>query len=114
MRLAIEASWRHVSQPGWPRPDDALELLRDHIAVDYESLAINAFRIVMDQATRRHPEDDRVWLAQANLAIRTGEYALRGSGSMIALRSDPRTLRSGKRYSIGRWAPRMSTRSAKR
>ena len=75
MRTAIETSWKHVSQPGWLRPEEALDLLRDHIAVDYESLAITAFKTVLDYANQRAPEDDRVWLAQANLAIQTGEFA---------------------------------------
>ena len=71
----IESSWRHASQPDWPRPEEALGLLRDHIAVDFDLVAVDAFRTLLDRAGRQAPEDDRVWLAWANLAIRTGRFA---------------------------------------
>jgi enediyne biosynthesis protein E4 len=74
-RAVIESSWRRASRPGWPRPEEALGLLRDHIAVDLESLAVDAFRILLDRAGRQAPDDDRVWLGWANLAIRTGQFA---------------------------------------
>src|SRR5205823_14680445 len=74
MRAVIESGWRHVSQPGWSRPDEALGLLRDHIALDYESPAVDAFTIMLDRAGRQAPEDDRVWLGWANLAIRAGRF----------------------------------------
>ena len=80
----IESSWRIASRPDWPRPEEALGLLRDHIAVDFESLAVDAFRNLLDRAGRQAPEDDRVWLGWANLAIRNGQFAERGGGSMIA------------------------------
>jgi enediyne biosynthesis protein E4 len=74
-RAAIESAWRSASRPGWPRPAQALELLRDHIAVDFESLAVDAFRILLDRAGRQAPDDDRVWLGRANLAIKNGNFA---------------------------------------
>ena len=74
-RAVIESSWRIASRPGWPRPEEALGLLRDHMAVDFESLAVDAFRTLLDRAGRQAPEDDRVWLGWANLAIRTGQFA---------------------------------------
>ena len=45
-------------------------MLRDRIAVDFEHPAVDAFRIVLDRAGSQAPEDDRVWLGWANLAIR--------------------------------------------
>jgi predicted Zn-dependent protease len=54
---------------------EELGLLRDHIAVDFESLAVDAFRILLGRASQQAPEDDRVWLAWANLAIQTGQFA---------------------------------------
>jgi enediyne biosynthesis protein E4 len=74
-RAVIETNWRPVSQPDRPRPDEELGLLRDHIAVDFESLAVDAFRILLGRAIQQAPEDDRIWLAWANLAIQTGQFA---------------------------------------
>ena len=74
-RSVIESGWRTASRPDWPQPAEALGLLRDHIAVDFESLAVDAFRILLDRARREAPEDDRVWLGWANLAIRNGQFA---------------------------------------
>jgi tetratricopeptide (TPR) repeat protein len=74
-RAAIESSWRRASRTGWPTPEEALALLRDHIAVDFESLAADALRNLLDRAGRLAPQDDRVWLGWANLANRTGRFA---------------------------------------
>jgi thioredoxin-like negative regulator of GroEL len=73
-RAVLEAGWRHASRPDWPRPEEALGLLRDHIAVDLESRAVEAFRIILDHAGRQAPDDDRVWLGWANLAIDSGRF----------------------------------------
>ncbi len=74
-RSVIESSWRIASRPTWPRPEEALELLRAHMAVDFVSLPVDAFRTRLDRAGRQAPEDDRVWLGWANLAIRDGQFA---------------------------------------
>ena len=37
-------------------------------------MAVDAFRIVLDRAGKQAPDDDRVWLGWANLAIRTGQF----------------------------------------
>ena len=75
MRSVIEANWRMASRPDWPRPDERSGLLRDHISVDFESLAVDVFQALLDNAVRQAPQDDRVWLGWANLAIRTGAFA---------------------------------------
>jgi enediyne biosynthesis protein E4 len=74
MRAVIEAGWRHASRSDWPRPEEALALLYDHIAVDFESGAVDAYRFLLDRAGRQAPDDDRVWLAWARLAIGTGQF----------------------------------------
>jgi enediyne biosynthesis protein E4 len=73
-RAVLESSWRIASRPGWPRPDEALGLLRDHMAVDFVSLAVDSYRTLLDHAGREAPLDDRVWLGLANLAIRDGQF----------------------------------------
>ena len=112
MRVVIESSWRHASRPDWPRPDEVLGLLRDHIGVDFESLAVDAFRTILERAGRQAPEDDRVWLGWANLAIRTARSPRPDVGSTIASGSGRRTRRSGRPSSIGDWPPSGSTRFA--
>ena len=74
-RSVIESGWRSASRPGRPGPEEALGLLRDHMAVDFESLAVDAIRARLEDAGRQAPDDDRVWLGRANLAIRNGQFA---------------------------------------
>jgi tetratricopeptide (TPR) repeat protein len=74
-RSVIESSWRSASRSSWPRPAEALGLLRDSMAVDFESLAVGALRVLLERASQPAPDDDRVWLGWANLAIRSGEFA---------------------------------------
>ncbi len=50
-------------------------MLRDHLAVDFESLPVDAFQRLLDRAGHQAQEDDRVWLGKANLAIRNGQFA---------------------------------------
>src|SRR5262249_53547363 len=75
MRAIIESGWRHASEPGWPRPEEALGLLRDHIGVDLESLAVDTFRTLLNRASRQAPDADRVGLGWANLATGSGRFA---------------------------------------
>ena len=42
-RAVIESSWRIASRPGWSQPEEALGLLHEHMAVDFVSLAVDAF-----------------------------------------------------------------------
>src|SRR5262249_39080309 len=74
MRGVIETCWRHASQPDWPRAEDAIELIREHIVLDFESLAGETLTTTLDSAGGQAPEDDRVGLGRANLAIRTGRF----------------------------------------
>jgi tetratricopeptide (TPR) repeat protein len=74
-RAVLEAGWRHASRPDWPRPEEALGLLRDHIGVDLQSRPVDALRTILDGAGRQAPDDDRVWLGWAHLAIDAGQLA---------------------------------------
>ena len=67
-------------------------------------MAIDAFRVILDQATRRAPEDDRVWLALANLAIRTGDFnsARRLLDDCLARRpEDPSVWQAALNWAMG-------------
>jgi tetratricopeptide (TPR) repeat protein len=71
----MEANWEILSRPDWPQPAAALELLRSHLTLDVFPLPIEQIKNTLKRAADQAPEDDRVWLARANLAIRTGEFA---------------------------------------
>jgi enediyne biosynthesis protein E4 len=70
----IEASWEQLNQSGTGGSEDAIKLVRLHIAVWLEAPPIEADRAFLEQAARSAPEDDRIWLGRANLALRTGSY----------------------------------------
>ena len=67
MKRLIEAGWRWASDP--------IEELRDHWRVDNAVLLIDVIRPEIERAARLAPDDDRVWLAQVNLAIKSGQFA---------------------------------------
>jgi tetratricopeptide (TPR) repeat protein len=71
----FEANWEVVTRPDWRHPEDALELLRAHIALDLFPMPIERVRAALSRAEALAPDDDRVWLARAHLATRTGQYA---------------------------------------
>ena len=45
-----------------------------HIELTLKATPVETVRACLDQAARLAPDDDRVWLGRANLAIRTGAY----------------------------------------
>ena len=63
VRRAIIASWRQTDTPA--------EVVRHLSRIDNAPLAIAMIRETLDKAAEN---DDRGWLAQANLAIRTGQF----------------------------------------
>jgi len=70
----IEDRWEHDNGLGEGALEPAIKLLRQHIELTGKSTPVETVRAVLDRAVRLAPEDDRVWLGQANLAIRTGAY----------------------------------------
>ena len=54
--------------------EPAIKLVRQHIELTLKPTPVETIRAALDQAARLAPEDDRVWLGRANLAIRTGAY----------------------------------------
>ncbi len=68
----IEASWNDLQQSGAGGSEDAIKLVRLHIALRLEEPPIEATRAFLEQAARSAPEDDRIWLGRANLALKTG------------------------------------------
>jgi enediyne biosynthesis protein E4 len=70
----IESQWEALSQAGEGTSELAIKLVWAHIDVRRSPVPIQAVGAALDQAARRAPDDDRVWLGKANLAIRAGSY----------------------------------------
>jgi tetratricopeptide (TPR) repeat protein len=58
----------------WPVSPDQAGLLRLHWQLDSQPTAILAIRDALDRMAAEAPDDDRVWLGRANLAIATGRF----------------------------------------
>ena len=66
---------RRLIQAGWRQAPDRAGELRSLWMMDSSPPRIEAVRAVVDRAARSAPGDDRVWLARANLATQTGQFA---------------------------------------
>ncbi len=69
----IEARWNHLNRAGQGASEKAINLVRLHIELTAMPTAGASVRAFLDQAGRAEPNDDRIWLGQANLAIHAGE-----------------------------------------
>jgi tetratricopeptide (TPR) repeat protein len=54
--------------------EPAIKLLWLHIDPTWKAIPIEKVQAFLDQASRLAPNDDRLWLGRANLALRTGIY----------------------------------------
>jgi enediyne biosynthesis protein E4 len=70
----IEDRWEHLNAKGEGALEPAIKLVRQHIELTLKARPIETIRGFLDQAGRQAPDDDRVWLGRANLAIRTSAY----------------------------------------
>jgi predicted Zn-dependent protease len=68
----VEAIWRRLDQEGLGASERAIQLARLHVSLRQEAASTEAIRAYLDQAARQAPNDDRVRLGRARLAIRTG------------------------------------------
>jgi enediyne biosynthesis protein E4 len=69
----IESRWEDLNGLGQGALDPAIKLLLQHVDVTTGEAAIDVVRTLLDEAAKLAPDDDRVWLGRANLAIRTGD-----------------------------------------
>jgi tetratricopeptide (TPR) repeat protein len=68
LKKRIEGEWDDAGNPA--------EILRKHYLVDNpRSFPVDALRSRLDEAGRLAPDDDRVWLGKAHLAIRIARFA---------------------------------------
>jgi tetratricopeptide (TPR) repeat protein len=63
---------RRLLEEGWAESPDRAGDLRDHWRIDAAAVSLDEVRAAIERAARLAPDDDRVWLARANLAILTG------------------------------------------
>jgi enediyne biosynthesis protein E4 len=70
----IEDRWKHLYEIGEATPDESIKLVRLHIELTWKAPSVDSLRVYLDQVGRLAPDDDRVWLGRANLAIQTGAY----------------------------------------
>jgi tetratricopeptide (TPR) repeat protein len=66
----IEANWETLRESRRGGSEQAIELVRLHIALSVGMAPVDAVRSFLDRAGKLEPTDDRVWLGKANLAIR--------------------------------------------
>ena len=70
----IEARWEQLNAQGEGALEPAIKLAWTHIELTWMAIPVEALRAYFEKLNRLAPQDDRVWLGQANLAIRTGDY----------------------------------------
>jgi tetratricopeptide (TPR) repeat protein len=70
----IELRWDALNKAGEGASERAINLVRVHINIRGSPVPSEVLRSILDEAARMAPEDDRIWLGKANLAIRTGLY----------------------------------------
>jgi tetratricopeptide (TPR) repeat protein len=66
---------RRLLEENWAAAADPAAELRDHWRVESAPVLLEKVRLEVDQASKRAPDDDRVWLAQASLALQSGQLA---------------------------------------
>src|SRR5262249_33061464 len=70
----IAARWEDLDRKGEGASESAIELVRVHIELRRTPIPVEVIRSDLDPAARLNPQDDRIWLGRANLAVRVGSY----------------------------------------
>ena len=89
-RTLIERNWDEYRRTLGPASSEAIANLRAHLSLDLEVYAIDRVQALLDRAGVTAPDDHRVWLARANLAVRSGKFdeARRWLDRCLATRPD--------------------------
>ena len=67
---------QRLLEAGWSTASDPVMELRDHWRIESSPVLLEKVRWEVDRASSAAPEDDRVWLAQASLAMQSGRSDL--------------------------------------
>jgi len=70
----IEQRWEYLNAAGNGALEAAVKLVLQHIELTLKVTPAATLGAVLERASRLAPDDDRVWLGRANLAIRTGAH----------------------------------------
>ena len=70
----IEAQWDTLNRAGEGDSESAINLIRGYVERRRSPIPVEVIRADLDPAARSNPQDDRIWLGEANLAIRVGSY----------------------------------------
>ncbi len=70
----IESRWRNLDVNGEGASEHAINLARLHMELRWNVPPVDSIRAYLDQVGRLAPDDDRIWLGRANLAIRAGSH----------------------------------------
>jgi tetratricopeptide (TPR) repeat protein len=70
----IEARWEALDRSGEGASESAINLVRMYIELRRRPVPVEVIGSDLDPAARSNPQDDRIWLGKANLAIRVGAY----------------------------------------
>jgi tetratricopeptide (TPR) repeat protein len=70
----LEDWWQELNNAGEGASERAIDQVRMHVELAFKPNPVDNVRAYLDQAFQMAPDDDRVWLGRANLAIRTGDY----------------------------------------
>jgi tetratricopeptide (TPR) repeat protein len=73
-----EAQWEDLNAKGEGASEPAIKLIRLHIELTLKPIPVETIRARLDERAALAPNDDRVWLGQANLALRTGAHDAAG------------------------------------
>jgi tetratricopeptide (TPR) repeat protein len=65
---------RRLLEDGWSQAPNRAEALRELWKLDTDPLPTEAITAALDRAEKKAPDDDRTWLARANLATRSGRF----------------------------------------
>ena len=73
-RELVETNWESLRAVGRGGDEQAVEHVRLHVALSVGMASIDAVKTFLERAGKLDPGDDRVWLGQANLALRQGQF----------------------------------------
>jgi enediyne biosynthesis protein E4 len=85
----IETRWDHLNEAGEGAAEKAINLLRLYTEIQSRAMPVEVVRDFLDHAALGSPDDDRIWLGRANLAVRAGSYDEAARWLDACLRSRP-------------------------
>ena len=88
-RRLVEANWEVLNRSGRGGSNEAIELVRLHIAMGVGTASAESVRNFLDRAEGLAKDDDRIGLGRANLAIRQGAFDDAARWIDICLRRHP-------------------------